>query len=137
MIINLVWMSVKISSPETLPARQLHASVNTFASFGSARENDVPNAATVYADNDNTAATRAGDIAKLTATACVGSEPHSKDIAQLRAFADLKKLSFSATTVNPVVWLMSRPVLVTRLPVFNIYSIFLPKSGSLLAKVLM
>ncbi len=50
---------------------------------------------------------------------------------------NLKKLSFSATTVKPVAWLMSRPVLLTRLPVFSMYSIFLPTSGNLSEVVLM
>ena len=36
--------------------------------------------------------------------------------------ADLKKFSFSATTVNPVAWDRSRLLLLTRLPVFSRYS---------------
>lgn len=39
---------------------------------------------------------------------------------QLQAY--LKKLSFSATTVNPVAWDRSRVLLLTRLPVFSRYS---------------
>lgn len=41
---------------------------------------------------------------------------------QIQALLHLKKLSFSATTVNPVAWERSRVLLLTRLPVFSRYS---------------
>lgn len=41
---------------------------------------------------------------------------------QAQGFQNLKKLSFSATTVKPVAWERSSVLLLTRLPVFSRYS---------------